>query len=175
MAPIQVAILFLISCEPASRSKAPNLPRTSGHSNYSKCVLKTIALRAKTAQIVSFPTEITMPQPNPSKMDVQSLIELRTQINETLLRRRAEIQKQLERMDGAIAIRTGPPPGKARTSLLKGRKVAPKYRGPSGETWAGRGAKPRWLVAAIKEGRKLDDFSIDKSPTKRRKKRRSKR
>jgi len=116
-----------------------------------------------------------MPQPNPSKMDVQSLIELRTQINETLLRRRAEIQKQLERMDGAIAIRTGPPPGKARTSLLKGRKVAPKYRGPSGETWAGRGAKPRWLVAAIKEGRKLDDFSIDKSPTKRRKKRRSKR
>jgi DNA-binding protein H-NS len=46
-----------------------------------------------------------------------------------------------------------------------------RYRGPSGETWAGRGAKPRWLVAAIKGGKKLDDFLIDKQ----RKKRRSKR
>ena len=58
-------------------------------------------------------------------------------------------------------------------SVLKGRMVPPKYRGPSGETWAGRGAKPRWLVAAIKGGKKLDDFLIDKSA--RRRKRRSKR
>jgi DNA-binding protein H-NS len=58
---------------------------------------------------------------------------------------------------------------------LKGRKVPPKYRGPSGETWAGRGARPRWLVAAIKGGKKLDDFLIDKSARKGWKKRRSKR
>jgi hypothetical protein len=38
-------------------------------------------------------------------------------------------------------------------SALKGRKVPPKYRSPSGETWAGRGARPRWLVAAIKGGK----------------------
>jgi DNA-binding protein H-NS len=56
-------------------------------------------------------------------------------------------------------------------SALKGRKVPPKYRSHSGETWAGRGAKPRWLVAAIKRGKKLEDFLIDKG----RKKRRSKR
>src|SRR5262245_5273847 len=60
-------------------------------------------------------------------------------------------------------------------SALKGKKVPPKYRGLSGETWAGRGAKPRWLVAAIKGGRKLDDFLIDKSARKGRRKRRSKR
>ena len=58
-------------------------------------------------------------------------------------------------------------------SALKGKKVPPKYRGPSGETWAGRGAKPRWLVAAIKGGKKSDDFLIDKSAG--RKRRRSKR
>jgi DNA-binding protein H-NS len=58
---------------------------------------------------------------------------------------------------------------------LRGRKIAPKYRGPSGETWAGRGAKPRWLVTAIKEGKKLDDFLIDKSETKKRQRARSKR
>jgi len=62
-----------------------------------------------------------------------------------------------------------------RGSTLKGRKVAAKYKGPSGELWAGRGATPRWLVAAIKEGKKLEDFLIDKATpakkvTKRRKK-----
>ena len=48
---------------------------------------------------------------------------------------------------------------------MKGKKVAPKYRGPSGELWAGRGAKPRWMVAAIKEGGKLEDYLIDKAAT----------
>jgi DNA-binding protein H-NS len=62
-----------------------------------------------------------------------------------------------------------------RGSALKGRKVPPKYRSRSGETWAGRGARPLWLVDAIKGGRKLDDFLIDKSARKGRKKRRSKR
>jgi len=37
------------------------------------------------------------------------------------------------------------------------------------KTWSGRGAKPRWLVAAIKGGKKLDDFLIDKSARKGRK------
>jgi DNA-binding protein H-NS len=47
---------------------------------------------------------------------------------------------------------------------LKGRKVPPKYRSPSGETWAGRGARPRWLVAALKRGKKADDFLIKRKP-----------
>jgi DNA-binding protein H-NS len=41
--------------------------------------------------------------------------------------------------------------------------VAPKYRNPENptETWAGRGLKPRWLTAAIKGGKKLEDFAIE--------------
>jgi DNA-binding protein H-NS len=40
--------------------------------------------------------------------------------------------------------------------------VAPKYRNPENpaETWAGRGLKPRWLAAAVKGGKKLEDFLI---------------
>ena len=40
--------------------------------------------------------------------------------------------------------------------------VAPKYRNSENpaETWAGRGLKPRWLAAAIKAGKELDDFLI---------------
>jgi hypothetical protein len=51
-----------------------------------------------------------------------------------------------------------------------GRKAPVKYRGKAGNTWTGRGA-PRWLVAAIKRGKKLDDFLIDKQRRKRRSKR----
>ena len=39
--------------------------------------------------------------------------------------------------------------------------VLPKYRNPqTSETWSGRGKRPRWLVAAIKTGRKIEDFEI---------------
>jgi hypothetical protein len=40
---------------------------------------------------------------------------------------------------------------------------------------AGRGARPRWFVAAMKGGKKLETFLIDKSTRKRRKNRKSKR
>jgi len=81
------------------------------------------------------------------------------------------MERQLVKMGSAIAV-VG---GRDRGSALKGKKVPPKYRSPSGETWAGRGARPRWLVAAIRGGKRLDDFLIDKSAQKGRKKRRSKR
>jgi DNA-binding protein H-NS len=113
-----------------------------------------------------------MPKINLSGMSVEALMDLRKRVDEMLHRRRAEIEKQLERMDRAIAVVGG---RGQRASALRGRKVPPKYRGPSGETWAGRGARPRWLVAAIKRGKKLEDFLIGKSARRGRRKRRSKR
>src|SRR5262249_33944093 len=114
-----------------------------------------------------------MAKVNLSGMTVEALMDLRKRVDEMLHRRRAELEKQLERMvavaGGARVVRGGG------GSPLRGRKVPPKYRGPSGKTWAGRGARPRWLVAAIKRGKKLDDFLIDKSARKARRKRRSKR
>jgi DNA-binding protein H-NS len=71
-----------------------------------------------------------------------------------LLELRAELEKQI----AAIT----PAKGKAVriSSSLKGRKVAPKYRSPSGETWAGRGARPKWMVEALKKGKKMESFLI---------------
>src|SRR5262245_26663131 len=45
---------------------------------------------------------------------------------------------------------------------LKGRKLPALYRNPKNrkETWAGRGNRPTWLVAALKGGRKLEAFAI---------------
>jgi DNA-binding protein H-NS len=111
-----------------------------------------------------------MPKVNLSGVNVEGLMELRKQIDAVLHKRRAEIQQQLERiasLGGKVVATSG-----QRGSALKGRKVPPKYRGPKGETWAGRGARPRWLVAAIKEGKKLEDFAVEKTARKRRAKQR---
>jgi len=131
-----------------------------------------ITLLSKASQDYSiFSSEITMAKVNLSGMGVEALVDLRKRVDEMLHKRRAELEKQLESMavvGGRRVVRGG-------GSVLKGRRVPPKYRGPSGETWAGRGAKPKWLVAAIKGGKKLADFLIDKPARKGRKKRRSKR
>jgi DNA-binding protein H-NS len=102
-----------------------------------------------------------MPKPNLSSMSVDALLKLREDINKTLGRKATELRHQLSMLGGAARQRRGP---------LKGRKVPPKYRSPSGETWAGRGARPRWLVAALKKGKKVEDFLIGK-PKRRRGKR----
>jgi DNA-binding protein H-NS len=82
-------------------------------------------------------------------MSIDDLIKLREDINKILDRKANELRSQLSMLDG------GQPKGS-----LKGKKVPPKYRGPGGVTWAGRGVKPRWLVAALKRGKKLDQFLI---------------
>ena len=96
-------------------------------------------------------------------------MDLRKRVDEMLLKRRGDIEQQLKRMD--VAVVGGARVARRGESTLKGTKVPPKYRSSSGETWAGRGAKPRWLVAAIKRGKKLDGFLIDKGRRKRRSKR----
>ena len=53
------------------------------------------------------------------------------------------------------------PPAKRGPSASKGRKAPIKYRDKkTGDAWSGRGLKPRWLVAALKSGRKLEDFAV---------------
>jgi DNA-binding protein H-NS len=101
-----------------------------------------------------------MAKVNLSGMDVASLMELRTKIDDALSGQRSILEKQLQALNGSIGSL-----GRARKSL-KGEKVASKYRGPESETWAGRGASPRWLVEAIKGGKKREDFLIDQAGVK---------
>jgi DNA-binding protein H-NS len=82
---------------------------------------------------------------------------------ETLYKReRAALEKQMadvkkvEQADAISKIRAlmteyGVAPGdlrigkKSRKTTRKSGLVAPKYRGPNGETWTGRGRQPSWL------------------------------
>ena len=51
--------------------------------------------------------------------------------------------------------------GKAKNKKER-KSVEPRYRNKDNfeETWTGRGKQPRWLVAAIEAGAKLEDFLI---------------
>jgi DNA-binding protein H-NS len=42
-----------------------------------------------------------------------------------------------------------------------GAAVAPKYRGPNGEAWSGRGLTPKWLSSLIAQGQPKATFAIN--------------
>jgi DNA-binding protein H-NS len=95
-------------------------------------------------------------------MSIDKLRDLKNQVEATISAKISERRRELETELSKLAGFGGR--GRA-TKFGKGgmrRPVAPKYRNPESpsETWAGRGLKPRWLSAAIKGGKKLDDFLI---------------
>ncbi len=102
-------------------------------------------------------------------MSFDDLVVLRDSVIRLISDKAASARRELESKLAAIeglglggGAKRGP---KARGSKLKGRKVPPKYRNPKNraETWAGRGATPRWLRAYIKSGHKLEEFAIAKA------------
>jgi DNA-binding protein H-NS len=98
---------------------------------------------------------------NLKNMDVDALLTLRGDVERMLAEKGRDLQRQIARLGGGEIKRRGRPPGGAgRVSAMKGVKVPPKYRGPGGEAWAGRGATPRWLAALIKEGHSIEEFLI---------------
>lgn len=52
-------------------------------------------------------------------------------------------------------------PAKASKAANPTGKVAAKLRDPaSGSTWSGRGLKPRWLTAALADGKTIEEFAV---------------
>lgn len=101
-----------------------------------------------------------MPKMNLKSMTASDLIDLRQRVEAVLSSKvkaeRAALESSLRKLDG-LGGRKG---GGGKRHALAGKKVAPKYRGPNGETWTGRGLKPRWMAAALKGGKKVEDFLI---------------
>jgi DNA-binding protein H-NS len=89
-----------------------------------------------------------------SSMSVDALLKLRNDIGVVLDQKADTLRSQLRSL--------GQNDRGSRGSSLAGTKVAPKYRGPNGELWSGRGALPRWMAAEVKAGKKRDDFLIGK-------------
>jgi DNA-binding protein H-NS len=112
--------------------------------------------------------ESAMRKPDLEAMELDELWliheELTKILSEKIAAEKSELEKRLAKLNrvekfGEVA----PPLSKTnRAPRRKYPKVLPKYCNPlsPAETWSGRGKQPRWLVAALKTGRKLEEFEI---------------
>ena len=89
----------------------------------------------------------------------EALCKLRDEIAGLLNSRAEALRRELDQLTGTPVV-NGQSKGKKNTHKAKRNKIAPKYRGPDGASWSGRGLKPRWLTRELKAGKKLEDFLI---------------
>jgi DNA-binding protein H-NS len=94
-------------------------------------------------------------------MSAEELWFLHEQVASVLVRKIAEEKARLDEKLRRLKSDAASP------SKRPYRKVYAKYQyqNPTrpDETWAGRGRKPRWLMAQLRSGKKLDDFLIQPS------------
>ena len=91
--------------------------------------------------------------------------ELTKILAEKISAEKRKLEKRLAQLSRGEQIGEGPAlpkEQKADRPRRKYPKVLPKYFNPSAplETWSGRGKQPRWFVAALRSGHKLDDLLI---------------
>ncbi|MCK1475744.1 MULTISPECIES: H-NS histone family protein [unclassified Bradyrhizobium] len=90
--------------------------------------------------------------------------EISGMLSERIKAEKHELEKRLAALGGGMAVLADSRGAGASTTGKQRRKyprVLPKYRNPqTSETWSGRGKRPRWLVAAVKSGRRVEDFRI---------------
>ena len=89
------------------------------------------------------------------RMSTDDLWSLHVEVTQLLQQRiqqeKRRLEERLDRLQTPVSGRRRPYP-----------PVPPKYCNPDqpSETWAGRGKQPRWLVAQLKSGRRIEDFRI---------------
>jgi DNA-binding protein H-NS len=99
-----------------------------------------------------------------NSMPVDQLWALHLEIKSTLVGKiaaeKVKLEKQLQLLQSDRAVNAIP-----RRERRPYPRVLPKYRNPSDpkETWAGRGKQPRWLIAQLKSGKRLEEFQIKQS------------
>ena len=106
-----------------------------------------------------------MRQINLEKMSLKDLLELEVRVQSAIASakdaQRMELKQKIEEMASDSGFSVEELFARGRPSL-KGRTVAPKYVNPDNraETWTGRGRKPKWLVAKLENGAKIEEFAI---------------
>ncbi len=87
--------------------------------------------------------------------------EISAMLSSRILEEKRELEKRLailNRVAETIRDTAAALPGRSRRAYPV---VVPRYRNPeTSETWSGRGKLPRWLAAAMKAGRAMDEFLI---------------
>jgi len=106
--------------------------------------------------------------PNVEGLSLSDLNELLARVNRAIQSRkdeaRAETLKKLKDLAVSEGFSLDELMGKAgngrRTRSDKGIKLKPKYVGPNGEIYTGRGPTPKWLKTLERKGEKRDKFLV---------------
>jgi DNA-binding protein H-NS len=120
--------------------------------------LHPVALEVIKEFVVKAIKSMTLNELLKTKVEIESAIYCFMQAEQN-----RQLEQALNRMEGVLSTSAGRKKQLRRGHPLKGRKLPVRFRNPKNrrETWAGRGHKPRWLVAALKrKSSKLDDFAV---------------
>lgn len=99
-----------------------------------------------------------------NSMSLKELKDLQNQVNRAIAsfedRAKKKALSDLEERARELGFSLNELVGAATTK--KRAPAKPKYANPAdaSETWSGRGRKPRWVEAALKAGKKLEDIAI---------------
>src|ERR1700752_5315018 len=105
--------------------------------------------------------EIVVKRTELERRDTDGLWSLHIEVSQLLQQRiqteKLRLEGRLKQLRDPVSDRRPYPP------------VPPKYCNPDqpSETWAGRGKQPRWLVAQLRAGKRIDDFRIKKAANRR--------
>jgi DNA-binding protein H-NS len=97
-----------------------------------------------------------------ASMSVDQLLALRESLDKFLQHKRDQLERSLRELGRITGMSGGEKKGRRGPHPAKGRKVPPKFRNPDNpsDSWAGRGAQPRWLKAHLNAGRKIEEFAV---------------
>jgi DNA-binding protein H-NS len=81
-------------------------------------------------------------------------------LTEKITAEKRELEERLRLLSGGTQVSAKPLSGSRERRPYP--RVFPKFRNPQqpSESWSGRGKKPRWLVAQLKSGHKMEEFRI---------------
>ncbi len=102
-------------------------------------------------------------------MSVDEMWQLHEKLSQVLSVRlvseKRELEKRLARLRSEKGAQDSEQASNQPRAHRKYPQVFPKYRNPKEpfETWSWRGKQPRWLTAAIKTGRTIEEFAIGKA------------
>ncbi len=106
--------------------------------------------------------------PNIDGLSLTDLNELQARVSKAIQAKKDEAKVETLQKLKALAVAegfsldelVGKGPGGRRQRSDKGVKLRPKYVGPNGETYTGRGPTPKWLRTLERKGEKREKFLV---------------
>ncbi|MCI5164659.1 MAG: H-NS histone family protein [Candidatus Electrothrix sp. GM3_4] len=101
---------------------------------------------------------------------LDELIKLRDDLNKLITKRQREKKKELKQQFQEMAKKEGLSvddiltPSSSKKGTKKGNKAPIKYE-KDGNTWAGRGRKPKWVNELVESGGDIEDYLVTEELT----------